>query len=157
MKRNTNLADTVSPELKSLLEKAAEFHGHLGPFLAIGVRIGLVGLRKIGPHTWDQLNVSLSLPLHVPFSCIIDGLQVTTHCTVGNQKLALEDSSSIQARFKRTSDSMEVIVALRESMFEEMKSELLGEAILEEEIRRLAWVVAGISEDKLFETSSAPS
>jgi formylmethanofuran dehydrogenase subunit E len=157
MKSNMDPVHTVSPELTSLLEKAAEFHGHLGPFLAIGVRIGLIGLRKIGNHNGDQLTIDLSLPLHVPFSCIIDGLQVTTHCTVGNQKLSLEDSDSIQARFKRENDSMEVVVALNRSVLEEMKSELLGDAIPEEEIRRLAWVIASISEEELLETSPLPS
>jgi len=150
MKNNRTLTYTVPPELVSLLEKAAEFHGHLGPFLAIGVRLGLVGLKKIGQQEDDQLIIDVSLPLHVPFSCIIDGLQVTTQCTVGNQKLSLKDSDSIQARFKRENDRLEVTVVLDKSMFEEMKSKLLGEA-KPEEIRRLAWVIARMSEDELFE------
>ena len=150
MKNNRTLTYTVPPELVSLLEKAAEFHGHLGPFLAIGVRLGLVGLKKINQQKNGPLTIDVSLPLHVPFSCIIDGLQVTTQCTVGNQKLSLKDSDSIQARFKRENGRLEVTVALDKSMFEEMKSKLLGEA-KPEEIRRLAWVIASISEDELFE------
>jgi formylmethanofuran dehydrogenase subunit E len=151
MKNNMTFARTVPPELASLLEKAAEFHGHLGPFLAIGVKMGLAGLKKIGKQNGHQLVIDASLPLHVPFSCIIDGLQVSTHCTVGNQKLSLEDSDSIRARFKRENDGLEVTIALNKAIFEEMKSDLLGEALSEEEVCRLAWVIAGISEDELFE------
>ena len=150
MKNNKTFTHTVPLEVKSVLEKATEFHGHLGPFLAIGVRLGLVGLKKICKQNDDQLTIDVSLPLHIPFSCIIDGLQVTTQCTVGNQKLSLKDSDSIQARFKRENDRLEVTVALDKSMFEEMKSKLFGEA-KPEEIRRLAWVIARMSEDELFE------
>lgn len=34
-------------ELDVILKRAAEFHGHLGPFLVIGVRMGLIGLREL--------------------------------------------------------------------------------------------------------------
>ena len=153
MKNRETLESTVPPKLRVLLEKAAEFHSHLGPFLVIGVRIGLIGLRKIGRHDVDQLTINLSLPLHVPFSCIIDGLQVSTHCTVGNQKLILSDSDSVQARFMRENNRVEVTIGLNKSMFEELKSQLLGDAIPEEEVCRLAWAIAGISEDRLFEIS----
>lgn len=150
MKNSKNLAHAIPPELTILLEKAAEFHGHLGPFLAIGVRMGIIGLKKIGKDNSDSLRINVSLPLHVPFSCIIDGLQVTTHCTVGNQKLSLHDSESVQTRFKRDTDKMEVIVTLNKPLFEELKSQLLGEAVPEKEVRKLARVIAGISEDELF-------
>jgi formylmethanofuran dehydrogenase subunit E len=153
MKNDRNPAHIMPSELTAVLEKAAEFHGHLGPFLAIGVRIGLIGLKEIGKHDASQLTIDLSLPLHVPFSCIIDGLQVTTHCTVGNRRLSLRDSDSVQAKFMRENSRIEVTIGLNKSTFEELKSQLLGEAIPEEEVCRLAWVIAGISEDQLFEIS----
>lgn len=145
------LEDAVSSELKSLLERASEFHGHLGPFLVIGVRIGLIGLKKLGSN--NQLTIEASLPLHVPFSCIIDGLQVSTNCTVGNQKLSLRNSDSIHVKFKREDDGPEVIVAVRGAKFEKMRSKLLGNKTPEEEVRRLAWIIANVSEDELFEIS----
>ena len=84
MRKTILLEDSVPSELKSLLERATEFHGHLGPFLVIGVRMGLIGLKKFGIGSNDHLTIDVSLPLHVPFSCIIDGLQVSTNCTVGS-------------------------------------------------------------------------
>ena len=150
MKNNIDSTYSVPKELSSLLEKAAEFHGHLGPFLAIGVRMGLGGLKKIGAQKSEQMTIDVSLPLHVPFSCIIDGLQFSTHCTIGNQKLSLKDSDSIQARFRREHDGLQVTITLNKSIFEEIKSELLREDMPEEEVRRLAWMIADIPEDKLF-------
>jgi formylmethanofuran dehydrogenase subunit E len=145
--------DTKSnTHLTSLLEKAAEFHGHLGPFLTVGVRMGLVGLKVINKHDYGKLRIEASIPLHVPFSCIIDGLQFTTHCTIGNQRLSLKDSNIFQVRFKRVNDGLEKIVTLNRSRFKEVESELLGEST-PEEVRRLAWKVANIPEDELFRIS----
>lgn len=140
----------ISPELTSILEKAAEFHGHLGPFLAIGVRMGLIGLDRVSMAMGDSLEVTASLPLRVPFSCIIDGLQVSTNCTVGNQKLSLKDCPSIQATFERKDNGQKIVVALNQSVFEKLKSQLLQETLPDEEIRKLAWKVAAIPEDELF-------
>ena len=143
-----------SPKLIALMEKAAEFHGHLGPFLAIGVRMGLIGLERLGNPAYNSLVITASLPLHVPFSCIIDGLQVSTNCTVGNQKLSLEDSPIIQARFKRKDNKHGTLVALSMSMVEKMKTQLLQEALPKDEVHKLAWMIAGISEDELFKITS---
>ena len=153
MRKTILLEDSVPSELKSLLERATEFHGHLGPFLVIGVRMGLIGLKKFGIGSNDHMTIEASLPLHVPFSCIIDGLQVSTNCTVGNQKLSLRSSDSIRAKFKRETDGLEVIVAVKGAKFGEMRSKLLGNKIPEEEVRRLAWIIANVSEGELFEIS----
>jgi formylmethanofuran dehydrogenase subunit E len=150
MKNNIDPKQKLSPELVSLLWNAADFHGHLGPFLVIGVRMGLIGLRKIGKFTHGQLGIKASLPLHVPISCIIDGLQFTTRCTVGNQKLSIKDSSSIQATFKRGTDEKAVKIVLKESKFDELTSQLLDKAVLGDEVRELAWKVAALPENELF-------
>lgn len=148
------LTSNVSPKLIALVEKATEFHGHLGPFLAIGVRMGLIGLERLGNPKSNSLVITASLPLNVPFSCIIDGLQVSTNCTVGNQKLSLEDSPVIQARFKREDNGQKTTVTLSKSMFEKMKPQLLQEALPKEEVHKLAWMITSIPEDELFKITS---
>lgn len=65
----------IDSELTNLMEKGAEFHGHLGPFLVLGIRAGLIGLRELGaPRRFGQLNVTAKLKLSVSFSCLIDGI-----------------------------------------------------------------------------------
>ncbi|MDH5447867.1 MAG: formylmethanofuran dehydrogenase subunit E family protein [Candidatus Bathyarchaeota archaeon] len=145
------LERNISSELTSILEKAAEFHGHLGPFLVIGVRMGLTGLSRLGIKRGELSKITASLPHCIPFSCIIDGLQITTKCTTGNQKLSLIDSEKIQAEFERKDTGQKMLVALNQSMFEKLKSQLLSQETLpNEEVRELAWKVAAIPEDKLF-------
>jgi formylmethanofuran dehydrogenase subunit E len=83
------------------------------------------------------LTIDASLPLHALISCITDGLQFSTHCTIGNQKLSLENLESIQVRFKREDDRTQLTVTLNELISEKIKSKLLEEDQKEEAVRRL--------------------
>jgi formylmethanofuran dehydrogenase subunit E len=139
--------------LSSIIERATEFHGHLGPFLVIGVRIGLIGLERLKTTENTSMTVAASLPLHVPFSCIIDGLQVTTKCTVGNQKLTMTDSTAIKAKFERKDNMQKSIIAVNPSAFETLKTQLLKKGLEKEEVEELAWKVAAIPEAELFTIS----
>ncbi len=134
-----------------IFKRAEDFHGHLGPFLVIGIRMGLIGLDRLGRKKGDPLGVTASLPLRTPFSCVIDGLQMATRCTIGNQKLSLKNSSRIKVEFEQNEKRQRILVALNQSVFEELKSRLLSHKKLkDEEVRELAWKVAAIPEEKLF-------
>lgn len=144
------MKEKINKRYDSILKKAEEFHGHLGPFLVIGIKMGLVGLGQVEATKGSSLAVTASLPLRVPFSCIIDGLQITTKCTIGNQKLTLRESEKIQAEFKRKDNGQKTVVALNQSTFEKLKSQLLQETLPDEKVRKLAWKVATIPETELF-------
>jgi len=147
---------STSPNLTALLEKAAEFHGHLGPFLAIGVRMGLIGMERIGEPSWGMMRITVSLPIRVPFSCVVDGLQFSTKCTIGNQKLSLKNSTKIQATFDSRDDGG-VVVLLSKSTFQKLKTKLLGKRLSDEEVRKLAIEVASMPEHRLFEVIQCAS
>lgn len=139
-------------DLDAILEKAVEFHGHLGPFLVLGVRMSLIGLRELGvKENCQRLQVTATLRNRTPFSCILDGIQVVTKCTMGNKRLRLEnDCSQIVTRFEIRGDRREVNVIIRSATFEDMKSQLLAADTSPEEIKKLAEVVASMPEEKLF-------
>ncbi len=134
----------------SILKKAEDFHGHLGPFLVIGVRMGLGGLGRLDGTNENPLAVTASLPLRVPFSCIVDGLQITTHCTTGNQKLRLKDSPKVEAQFERKGHGKKVVVALNQTILETLKAQLTKKKLQDDELRELAWEVASIPESELL-------
>ena len=136
-------------ELDAVLRKAEDFHGHLGPFLVIGVRMGLVGVRELGVNKNDGLQVTAMTQPFIPFSCVIDGIQVATHCTIGNKKLRLKDSSRISASFKFL-DEKQVIVTVNPTMLERLKGKLLSKDISSEEAQKLAENVASMPEEELF-------
>jgi formylmethanofuran dehydrogenase subunit E len=144
------LERNVDAELMFIVERAAEFHGHLGPFLVIGVRIGLIGLRELGIEKNDgNLHITAMLRDSVPFSCTIDGIQVSTRCTTGNQKLKLIDSQGIAAEFELPHRE-KLTVAVNPTTFNRLKGSLLSENVSPEETQKLALLVASMPEEELF-------
>jgi len=137
-------------KLDAILKKAEEFHGHLGPFLTLGVRMGLIGIRELRvKRNEEKLRVTAMLEFSVPFSCVIDGIQVATRCTIGNKKLRLRSSLGIAARFELQRGE-QVTVAVNPAAFEGLKNELLSEDVPPEEVRKLAHLLASMPEEELF-------
>jgi len=136
-------------ELDIILRKAEEFHGHLGPFLVLGVRMGLIGVRELGAkENAEKLRVTVMLKHSVPFSCVIDGIQVATKCTVGNKKLRVRRSSGIATKFELQNKQC-VSVAVNPVAFNKLKNDL-SEKVSREGLRELAQLVASMPEEELF-------
>lgn len=59
-----------------------EFHGHLGVFSIVGAKMGIKAreIFGVGP---DQLSVVSYAGLRPPYSCLTDGIQVSTGATLG--------------------------------------------------------------------------
>lgn len=142
----------MDKKLIRIIKKAEDFHGHLGPFLVIGVRMSLAGIRELDlKKSENGLQVTAMLRNHTPFSCVLDGIQVVTKCTMGNKRLRLEnDSSQVAARFELQNRGKEVNILVNPATFEELKTQLLAEEASPEEVRKLARVVASMPEEKLF-------
>ena len=148
------LEEGQEQELRDLLSKAEEFHGHIGPFLVIGVRMGLIGLRELNAQKNDEkLHVTAMLKYSVPLSCVIDGIQVATKCTIGNKKLELKDSSEIAAKFE-LQDKRQITVAVNPKTFSGLKGRLLAESVPPEETQKLVEIVASMPEEELLITES---
>jgi len=136
------------------IANAVAFHGHLGPFLVLGVRMGIIGMRELGLQANDndgRLRVTAFLKYSIPISCTLDGIQVTTKCTMGNQKLKLKDSSNISAKFA-LHNGKEITVSVNSTVYDKLKSQLLAEKISSKEVGHLAQQIASIPEEDLFIT-----
>lgn len=140
----------MNTELMPIIKRAAKFHGHLGPFLVIGVRMGLIGVRELKPKAnQGQLHVTAKLKYSVPFSCVLDGIQITTRCTFGNQKLTLKDSSDIAAEFQLP-HTKKVTIAVSQTTFNELQKQLLSKNPSTHEVEELAQLIASMPEKDLF-------
>ncbi len=131
-------------DLKLVIGKAQDFHGHLGPFLVIGVRMGLVALKHFGENS--SLKVSVKVPLSPPFSCVIDGIQASTRCTVGNQRLRFESSRGISAVFTAHGSSKVLNIRVLPEAIGDLEDKLSNGVSVE----KLAWDIARLPTSKLF-------
>jgi len=85
----------------TLLEKAVEFHGHLGPFLVLGVRMGVIARSLLKVQSQDNLNVVMSIRRNPPVSCTVDGVQVASGCTLGKGTIRLAEAyDRVVGRFR---------------------------------------------------------
>ncbi|RLI47181.1 hypothetical protein DRO69_01240 [Candidatus Bathyarchaeota archaeon] len=140
----------MNEELMHTIKRAEGFHGHLGPFLVIGVRMGFIGVRELkGKENSEKLRVTAMLRHQVPFSCIVDGIQVATKCTIGNQKLKLIDSPEIAAEFE-LQEGEKITVTVNPTTFDRLKGRLLSENVSQEETQKLAYMIASMPEEELF-------
>ena len=141
----------VELDLETTVKNAVDFHGHLGPFLIIGVRMGLIGLGELQTSRGNQkLQATATVQHVVPYSCAIDGIQVATGCTVGNGKLKLRNAKNVlSSRF--TLNGRQVTVTLKAVKFEELKKALPKEAHSYKNIQ-LARKIASLPEEELFTT-----
>jgi len=145
-----SLQFSIDTTLENVIKKAVDFHGHLGPFLVIGVRMGLIGLRELElKEGAEKLHVTALLKYSVPFSCVLDGLQVTTGCTFGNQKLTLKNSLSITAEFQLP-NKKQATVTINQNTFDNLKRKLLTEKASNHEMQKLAQLMASMPEKDLF-------
>jgi formylmethanofuran dehydrogenase subunit E len=93
-----------------------------------------------------KLEATVKIPLLTPFSCVLDGIQVTTHCTVGNQKLRIENSKEITVYFELQNSDRTLKVSVNPKIVEELMNEISKGSSNEE----LAQKIASMPENQLF-------
>ncbi len=81
-----------------VLEHIKQFHGHLGPYAVIGYRMGLLANEKLGDDPFAKQAVALT-GITPPISCIVDGIQLASGCTLGKGNIAVHDDGKAAARF----------------------------------------------------------
>ena len=141
-------------DLKTLVERARDIHGHLGPFLVLGVKMGLAGMKRLGiKENMRQLHIEAEMPRQIPYTCTLDGIQATTQCTFGNQRLVFKEANLpiISAKFGLKNQNKQVIISLRDEILQTLMKKLKEakkDATAVQE--KLAWMMASMPEDKLF-------
>jgi len=137
-------------EVNNWLERAVDFHGHLGPFVALGVRLGLTGLRETSARgDSNKLHITLTLENRIPLSCAVDGIQVVTGCTIGNKRLKIRRGKSLAAAFQiQGAESVRVIV--NKVALDDLKRRVLLQRLTPDELRKVSLDIASMSEKRLF-------
>jgi formylmethanofuran dehydrogenase subunit E len=134
------------------LARAAEFHGHLGPYVALGLKIGEFALRELGSRRHFGTEVQVRCTPEPPISCVVDGLQYATGCTLGKGNITLESGTGITVIVTNTDNARSLKITVREARLSEIRSEhgiddLEGQAV----------AVWQTPDDQLFEWEMASS
>lgn len=135
-------------ELTTIIEYARKLHGHVGPFLVIGLKMGAATKKALNLSDTEctLLRAEVAVPLQPPFSCLLDGIQVSTTCTIGNQRLQVKNSKTIEATFTRQKDAKKVKITLTQNLSEQLEQKQKQNQLTEE----LALEIADMPENQLF-------
>jgi formylmethanofuran dehydrogenase subunit E len=94
--------------MKSIIKKAVSFHGHLGPFLIIGIKMGLIAKRKLKSRSHFDMYVIAMTGTKPPISCIVDGIQISTGCTLGKGNIKVLSKYQPKAIFVKNRKKLKI-------------------------------------------------
>ena len=105
-----------------------EFHGHLGVFSIVGAKMGIKAreLFGVGP---DMLEVTTYAGSKPPYSCLTDGIQVSTGATLGMGTIHLAADSEIQPKAVFTYKDRSVQISLKKEYLQKVDADI-NEGIL---------------------------
>ncbi|MFO7956686.1 MAG: FmdE family protein [Candidatus Brocadiia bacterium] len=161
-------------DLRGLLVRTAALHGHYCPGVAYGVKAGYAAVRRLG---FDNTGMEELVAVVECNNCFVDGVQMTTGCSFGNNALIYRDlgKTAVTVMSRRTEEA--VRVALRPNRWEsedatereKEASELFRRVVKEREDdpeaarrmqelwRELSFETVGKPEDELFEIADVPA
>jgi formylmethanofuran dehydrogenase subunit E len=130
------------------VEFARKLHGHIGPYLVLGLKMGDAAIKALNINDIERLHLRsmVYVPLNPPFSCLLDGIQVSTTCTVGNQRLQIKNAKTIRATFFTHETAKKAKITLTQQLSERLLQKQKQNQLDEQ----FAWEIAETPEDKLF-------
>jgi formylmethanofuran dehydrogenase subunit E len=121
-------------DINNLVERGVKLHGHAGPYLNLGIKMGLLALEKLDVKGYFDLFTEVELKYSTPISCLVDGLQISTGCTMGKGNIKVKDNPDmIRSLFKTGNKTL--LVTLKPEItelinFKKESCENLGDRIL---------------------------
>jgi formylmethanofuran dehydrogenase subunit E len=142
------------------LEHVVQLHGHLGPWVVAGARLGMAGARAVDAKGHFDVEVTCEGPFaKPPQSCFLDGIQLGTGATLGKRTIAVVEAKQLVVKIRnpRTKRSVEVrptrklmdILEPPEKQSEKTNSMPPNE----EQVEQLARDIAAMPDKELLTTS----
>lgn len=95
-------------DVRSLTERAVDFHGHMCPGLAIGIQAARIGLSVCGHDRDEDVVAVVETDM-----CAVDAVQALTGCTFGKGNLVHRDYGKAAFTFYRRRDGAAVRLLAR--------------------------------------------
>lgn len=110
------------------LKKIEEFHGHLGPYVVVGYRMGRIANEKLGSNPFTKKAVVWT-GIKPPVSCMIDGIQMGSGCTIGKGNLEVKNKCIPKATFSNDSGK-NIEITLKEIIRNEIDTTVTDDNIV---------------------------
>ncbi len=125
-----------------LLKNAARFHGHLGPWLVIGLRAGIYARRRFKCSQF-QICATVFCPSKPPVRCVIDGVQLGAGCTLGKGNIRHRTARGF-CRIHFSAHRQQVTLSVRPEIFNSIAKPPSGQ------VKQLAYQIARMPLEQIF-------
>jgi len=117
--------------------------------MVVGLRMGLVALEGLDALGWFDLRCVVRLRWAPPDSCVIDGIQTSSGCTMGKHNIEVEGQDGIAAVF--TKGDKRLNIHLRPEVLDRIRR--VSDAGEDDEIKSLILELIETSEADIFVVS----
>jgi len=90
--------------MDDILAQLEKFHGHLGPYAVIGYKMGTIANKKLGKDPFKK-KAEVWTGTKPPISCIIDGIQISSGCTLGKGNITIREKGLAKVKFSDNNSS----------------------------------------------------
>ncbi len=103
-----NMKAEYSPfKVVEVVEILARFHTHLGPYLIVGARMAETAINRLGFDPFI-MKVVAHTGINPPISCMIDGIQFISGCTLGKGNITVIDKGKPEAVFTMNNETLKM-------------------------------------------------
>lgn len=99
-----------------LLKEAVRFHGHLGPYLVLGLLAGALALRRLKARKYFGLDVQVFGANKRPKSCLVDGLQLSTGATYGKGNIKKYSAKDIKVIIRDCKKNKHAVLTIKKEI-----------------------------------------
>lgn len=117
-------------DLPEELVALQRFHGHLGVYVTLGLRMGAIGKRRFGHY--KGLTATVRSRPEPPMRCVLDGIQFSSGCTMGKGNIVLEAASEPEVDFEKENRRLRIV--LRPGWRERIDREMSKDKELEQSL-----------------------
>jgi formylmethanofuran dehydrogenase subunit E len=131
-------------DLPEDLAALQRFHGHLGVYVTLGLRMGAIGKRRFGHY--KGLRAFVTSDPEPPMRCVLDGIQFSSGCTMGKGNISLESADEPAVIFEK--EGRRLRIGLKPGWRAKIDREMSKEKEIEQSL-----FYYGIPEAEVFEIS----
>ena len=114
--------------MNKVLKKLEEFHGHVGPYVLIGYKMGQIANKELGKDPFSK-NAIIYTGISPPVSCLVDGVQISSGCTLGKGNITIKNENCAKVEFSNKSGK-KLTIELNEEIRKEIDTTVTQDNIL---------------------------
>ena len=115
--------------MDKILKQIEKFHGHLGPYVVLGYKMGEIANKILGKDFFSKKATVFS-GISPPLSCIIDGVQISSGCTLGKGNIKVNNDGLAKTQFS-DNNGKKIEITLKSNIKNELDTLVTDENIID--------------------------